>query len=244
MKNLSLLFLMLICSAGVGYSQSGQIPLIGAKAPVFTAETTNGTLNFPDDYGKNWKVLMSHPKDFTPVCTSELLELAYMQQAFEDLGVKLAVISVDNLNQHAMWKAHLEELDYKGRGAQKIHFPLIDDHSMQVSRKYGMLHSPTSTSRDIRGVYIISPDNIIRSINFYPTEVGRNMKEIERTVIALQTARDETVYTPANWNKGEDLIVPHLPYRHADRSNVQLTDLQESDKYYSVGNRLWFKRAE
>jgi len=225
---------------GTTFSQNSKIPLIGSKAPSFTAETTNGTLTFPDDYGRKWKVLFSHPQDFTPVCTSELLELASMQQEFKALGAQIAVISTDDVARHKLWKAQLESLDYKGRGAMKIEFPIIDDNSHSVSKEYGMLHEPTSTNKDVRGVFILDPNNVVRSINFYPMQVGRNMKEIERILVALQTVDKETVCTPANWNLGDDVIIPHYPYTEkelADNPGI-------ADQYYQVGNNLWFKKAK
>lgn len=185
MKKLVISAVLCFLCIGTVSSQSNKIPLIGSKAPSFTVESTKGQLTFPNDFGKNWKILLSHPQDFTPVCSSELLELAFMQKEFEDLGVKIAVISTNDLVLHKMWKAHLEELNYKGRGPQKNEFPLIDDHQYVASKKYGMLHEPVSTNKNVRGVFIIDANNIVRSINFYPMEVGRNMKEIERMVVAL-----------------------------------------------------------
>lgn len=220
-------------------AKNNTIPLIGSKAPSFTAETTNGTLTFPDDYGKKWKILMSHPQDFTPVCSSELSELAYVQKDFEKLGVKLAIISTDNVAQHKQWKTWLEGLDYKGRGPQKIDFPIIDDESYSISKQYGMIHAPVSTTRDIRGVFIIDPNNIVRSVSFYPMEVGRNMKEVERIVMALQKADENMVYTPVNWKEGDDVIVPYFPYTNGEFAvNPEL-----KNEYYNVGGYLWFKRV-
>jgi peroxiredoxin 2/4 len=221
-------------------NQDNKIPLIGSKAPSFTAETTNGEITFPDDFGDNWKILFSHPQDFTPVCTSELLELAYMHDEFETLGIKLAVISTDELKIHDLWKAHLEKLNYKNRGPQKIHFPIIDDHGAKISETYGMLHEPVSTNRDIRGVFVIDSNNTVRSVNFYPMEVGRNIHEILRVVTALKTTEEQKVFTPANWNEGEDVLVPYFPY-----TSEQLEkDPEITKKYYSVGNQLWFKKMD
>lgn len=239
MKTNALFLLLFFFVIGIAYAQSNQIPLIGAKAPVFTAQTTNGELTFPSDFGESWKILFSHPKDFTPVCSSELLELAYMQKELDLLNVKFAIISTDDLSQHNMWKAHLEELDYKGRGKQTIQFPIIDDSSKKVSITYGMLHAPTSTSRDIRGVYIIDPQNTVRSINFYPIEIGRNITEIERTILALQAADKTKLLTPANWTTGDDMMVPHFPYTQKDLANNP--DLK--NEYYNVGDRMWFKKV-
>lgn len=220
------------------FAQKFKIPLIGSEAPAFTAETTNGTLDFPRDFGKKWKVLFSHPQDFTPVCSSEISELAHMQQEFKALNAQIAVISTDNVNEHKRWKNWLEEIDYKGRGPQKIEFPFIDDHLHNVSKAYGMLHEPTSTNRDIRGVYIIDPRNIVRSINFYPIQVGRNMNEIKRILVALQTSDKEMVYTPANWQAGEDVIVPHYPYTKDELA----ADPDIINDFYNVGGYMWFKK--
>lgn len=238
MKKIILSLALSTLFLGITLAQSN-IPLIGSKAPSFTAETTNGTLTFPTDFGKKWKILMSHPQDFTPVCSSELSELAYAQKDFEKLGVQLAIVSTDNVAEHLRWKAWLEGLDYKGRGPQKIEFPIIDDKSHLVSKLYGMLHAPTSTTKDIRGVFIIDPNNIVRSVNFYPMQVGRNMQEIERIVLALQTADKELVCTPGNWEAGDDVIVPHYPYTDGELAvNPQL-----KDEYYNVGGYIWFKKA-
>ena len=239
MKKLFLTLALGVLLLGTAFSQKNQIPLIGSTAPSFTAETTDGTLTFPDDYGKKWKILFSHPQDFTPVCSSELSELAYMQKDFKKLGVQIAVISTDDVAKHKLWKEWLEGLDYKGHGTQKIDFPIIDDHSHLASRQYGMLHEPTSTNKDIRGVYIIDPNNVVRSINFYPMQVGRNMQEIERIVEALQTADKEMVCTPANWKVGDDVIVPQYPY-----TSEQLASNPEiKNDYYNVGGYMWFKKA-
>jgi peroxiredoxin (alkyl hydroperoxide reductase subunit C) len=138
-----------------------------------------------------------------------------------------------------LWKAQLQELDYKGRGSQKIDFPIIDDHLAVVSKEYGMLHEPTSSNKDIRGVFIIDPNNVVRSINFYPMQVGRNMSEIVRILEALQTSDQQAVCTPANWNPGDDVLITHYPYTDkelADNPGIK-------DDYYQVGNRMWFKKA-
>lgn len=230
------LFSVVICA--MSFSQSNKIPLIGAKAPSFTAESTNGQITFPDDFGKKWKILFSHPQDFTPVCSSELSELAYMQSDFKKLNAQIAVISADNLEEHKRWKTWLESIDYKGRGKQVIEFPLIDDQTYFASKQYGMLHEPTSTNKDIRGVYIIDPNNIVRSINFYPMQVGRNMQEIERILMALQIADQQMVFTPANWRNGDDVIVPHYPYTVEELA----ADPEISDEFYNVGGYMWFKK--
>jgi peroxiredoxin (alkyl hydroperoxide reductase subunit C) len=243
MKNgLVLLLMLLICNSNL-WSQdrpNEKIPLIGADAPVFTAETTEGTLDFPKDFGNNWKIIFSHPRDFTPVCSSEVLELAQMQNEFKEIGVKLVVLSTDKLQSHQMWKAALEEISYKNRKAVKINFPFVDDHTASISKQYGMLHQPTSTTKDVRGVFIINPKDKIEAIFFYPMNIGRNMDEIKRTVIALQAVGKgkDQLLAPANWQAGDDMMVPQFPY-----TEKQLTENPNiKDGFYSVASFMWFKK--
>ncbi len=188
-----------------------RIPLIGEQAPSFTANATTGTVNFPADFGRNWKILFSHPQDFTPVCSSEILELANIQGEFDKLGVKLVVLSADPVSTHNDWKKALESLSFKGRTPVKIKFPLVDDENLVVSKMYGMVHPTSNSTRDVRGVYIVDPDNNIQAIYFYPVVVGRSTEEILRTVTALQTATKNKVMTPADWKAGNDVLVPYLP---------------------------------
>jgi len=236
---------LLLCSSSYLWSQDkvvGNIPMIGDDAPSFTAETTSGTLNFPIDYGRKWKIIFSHPRDFTPVCSSEILTLAHMQDEFDQLNVKLVIVSTDTLQKHFLWKQSLEELTYKDKEPVKIKFPLVDDKQLQVSRKYGMLHLPVSTTKDVRGVFIIDPENKIEAIYFYPMNIGRNMEEIKRTVIALQTAGKgkDHVLIPANWQLGDDVMVPQYPYTEDQlKENPNL-----KDNYYNVGSYMWFKKSE
>ena len=197
-----------------------KVPLVGEEAPAFTAVSTNGTLNFPADFGRKWKILVSHPQDFTPVCTSELLELAYAQSDFQKLNVEIAVISTDPIDQHNQWKKAMEGINYQGRGLVKLRFPLIDDDKLVVSRLYGMIHPSSNTTRDVRGVFIIDPDDVIQAIFFYPMNVGRNIEELKRTVLALQTARANTVMTPANWEKGKDVLIPLKPATEREKAGT------------------------
>lgn len=235
-----LLIISVFLTAGITAQSNGKIPLIGSEAPSFTEQSTNGKINFPDDFGSDWKILFSHPRDFTPVCTTELLELAYRQNEFEQLGVKLAVISTDDLEQHELWKTYLEETDYKNRGQQQISFPIIADLKAKVADKYGMLNEAANTTEYVRGVFIIDDKNIIRSVNFYPMEIGRNIDELIRIVEALKTTDEEDVLIPANWNKGDDVIMPYLPY-----TNDELVDNPElQNNFYNVGNRVWFKKVK
>jgi len=221
------------------WSQKASVVQIGAEAPSFTAKTTNGKINFPKDFGKSWKILFAHPKDFTPVCSSEVLELAYSQESFKEMDVEVAVLSTDILEQHESWKASLEEISYKGRNPVKINFPIIEDGDMKVSKMYGMIHDATSLTKNIRGVYFINPDNIISAIYFYPNEVGRSMDELKRTLTALQiTYNDVNIATPANWHKGDDVIVPVLT--QAERDEVG----KPGSKYHQYSWFMMYKQMD
>ena len=214
-----------------------RIPLIGEAAPSFTAESTNGTINFPDDFGHKWKILFSHPQDFTPVCTTEILELAGMQDEFDKLGVKLVVVSTDQLDSHKEWKKSMESLTLSQKGNVKINFPLVGDDNREISKMYGMIHPASNTTKDVRGVFIIDPDNIVQAIYFYPKKVGRNTDELIRLVTALKTTSSGDVLTPVNWKAGNDLLIPVPP-----KSDVYGKP-EVPAGYYSPVWYLWFKKV-
>jgi peroxiredoxin 2/4 len=226
-----------IAEAGKTEDRNFRIPLIGDKAPSFLAETTNGTINFPSDFGISWKILFAHPQDFTPVCSSEILELAYLQNEFEKLGVKLLVVSTDPLNTHEQWKKALEQVDFKGREKARIRFPFADDNNLVVSKKYGMIHPSSNSTRNVRGVFIIDPDNVIRAVYFYPMEVGRSTAELLRTVTALKTVDRKAVMTPAEWVPGGDFVTTILPAAKAENT----TDLPEG--YYKLSWFMVYKKS-
>lgn len=190
-------------------STNSSVPLIGSTAPSFTAQSTKGEVTFPGESVTTWKILFSHPRDFTPVCSSELLELAQKQDEFKKLGVQIFVVSTDALDQHRDWVNALNTVKYKDRESVAIDFPLIDDHNKTIARLYGMLHEEASTTKTVRGVFIVDPNDKIRYISFYPMEIGRNLDEIERTIIAMQTADRDKVLMPANWNPGQDVFLPY-----------------------------------
>jgi peroxiredoxin 2/4 len=215
-----------------------RIPLIGEAAPTFKAESTNGEINFPADFGNNWKILFSHPQDFTPVCTTELIELAHLQSEFDKLGAKIIAVSTDQLSTHEQWKKAMESLAYKDRAAVKIDFPLVADADLSVSKKYGMIHAATNTTRDVRGVFIISPDNIVKAIYFYPMAVGRSTDELLRTVTALEKTSSDKVMTPANWKAGDDVMIPTIP--RADASQDELAN----EGIYNLSWFMWYKKAQ
>ena len=189
---------------------SQNIPLIGHQAPSFSAQSTSGLLNFPGDFGDSWKILFAHPRDFTPVCSSEILELAHAQDEFSKLGARLVVLSTDNIDQHHSYKAALEEIDFKGKSQVKINFPLVADNTYAIARSYGMIDG-TDPGKSIRGVFFIDPNNRIQAFYFYPNTVGRNTEEIKRTLIALQASQKNERYAiPANWQPGEKVMVTYM----------------------------------
>jgi peroxiredoxin (alkyl hydroperoxide reductase subunit C) len=209
-------------------------------APQFTAESTMGKITFPDDYDMKWKILFSHPADFTPVCSTEIIELAELQAEFEKLGTKLVVVSTDGLESHLQWIKSLEAIKYKGNSVPKITFPLVADKNLAVSKKYGMIHSYTSVTRDVRGVFIVDPSDRIRAIFFYPSDVGRNLDEIKRTLIALQTAEKNNVVTPANWKPGQDYML-HPPKSQAEADKL---NQKHDPDLYSLDWYIWFKKVK
>jgi peroxiredoxin 2/4 len=214
MKNQMLIIGLITLFFNSALAQRGRdqnIPLIGSQAPAFKSTSTKGPVSFPDDFGKDWKILFAHPRDFTPVCSSEILELAYRQEEFKALGAHIIVISVDRMASHQNWKADLEEINYKGRGQVSIDFPLVVDSSAVISRSYGMIDPRSSSGQSIRGVFFVSPENEIRAFYFYPNEVGRNTDEILRTLKALKTHyENENTVIPANWQPGDDVMIPIL----------------------------------
>ncbi len=185
------------------------MPRIGDKAPEFKAITTQGEINFPSDYKGSWVILFSHPADFTPVCTSEFMTFATLQTKFEEANCKLVGLSVDGLFSHIAWLRTIKEkIDYKGMKNVEVKFPLIEDITMEVATKYGMMMPGESNTKAVRAVFVIDPQGIVRTILYYPLSLGRNFDELYRVVIALQTADKFGVATPADWRPGDEVIVP------------------------------------
>ena len=188
---------------------STRLPLIGEKAPAFKAETTQGPISFPDDFKGHWLVFFSHPADFTPVCTTEFMTFATMQPEFEKLNTKLLGLSIDSTYSHIAWLRTIKEkIEFKGMKGVEVTFPVISDLTMEVSRAFGMLQPAASTTQAVRAVFIIDPESNVRAILYYPLSTGRNMKEIKRMVMALQLADQHKVATPADWQPGDDVIIP------------------------------------
>ena len=185
------------------------MPRIGDAAPEFKAVTTQGEINFPSDYKGNWAILFSHPADFTPVCTSEFMTFASLESKFEQANCKLVGLSVDGLYSHIAWLRTIKEkIEYKGMKDVEVKFPLIEDITMDVAKKYGMMMPGESSTKAVRAVFFVDPKGIIRAIIYYPLSLGRNFDELYRALIAMQTADAFSIATPADWRPGDDVIVP------------------------------------
>ena len=175
---------------------------LGDEAPNFQATTTEGDINFYDWMGNGWAVLFSHPKDFTPVCTTELGECARLKPEFDKRGVKVIGLSVDPLDSHKGWAADIAETQ-----GHAPNFPVIADADRKVSDLYGMLHPNASDTFTVRSVFIIGPDKKVKLTLTYPASTGRNFDELLRAIDSLQLTAGHQVATPANWRQGEDVII-------------------------------------
>lgn len=185
------------------------MPLIGDDAPAFTAKTTMGDIDFPKDYKGKWVILFSHPADFTPVCTTEFMTFATMQEDFRKLNTELIGLSIDSLYAHIAWLRTIKEkIKYKGMENVEVMFPVIEDLRMDVAKKYGMIQPNASNTQAVRAVFIMDPKAKVRAILYYPLSNGRNMDEVKRLVIAMQKSDAEQIATPANWQPGDDVIIP------------------------------------
>lgn len=185
------------------------MPLIGDKAPEFGANTTNGFIHFPNSYRGRWVIFFSHPGDFTPVCTTEFITFQSMISEFHALNTDLLGLSVDSNASHIAWIQTIKnDIDFMGWKNVDIEFPIVADTTGKIARMYGMIHDATGDTDAVRAVFIIDPRSIIRTILYYPKSVGRNITEIKRILIALQTSDAFHVATPAEWIPGEDVIVP------------------------------------
>jgi peroxiredoxin 2/4 len=185
------------------------MPRIGDKAPAFKAVTTQGEIAFPDQYAGSWVIFFSHPADFTPVCTSEFMTFARLESKFTELNCKLVGLSVDGLYSHIAWLRTIKEkIEYRGMKNVEVTFPLIEDITMEVAKKYGMIQPGESSTKAVRAVFVIDPKGVIRTIIYYPLSLGRNFDELIRVVQALKTADEFSVATPADWRPGDEVIVP------------------------------------
>lgn len=207
---------------------------IGAEAPDFIAETTEGTIDFHEFIGDGWVMLFSHPKDFTPVCTTELGYLAKIKPEFDKRKVKVIGISVDSVEDHKAWSKDVEETQ-----GHAINYPLIGDSELAVAKLYGMLPAgeeggaegrTAADNATVRNVYIIGPDKKIKLIISYPMSTGRNFDEILRVIDSCQLTANHQVATPANWNDGDDVII--VPAVSDDDAKEKYPDGWEAPKPY------------
>jgi alkyl hydroperoxide reductase subunit AhpC len=184
---------------------------IGEDAPDFEADTTEGRIRFHEWLGDSWSILFSHPKDFTPVCTTELGTMARMKPDFDKRNVKIIGLSVDPVDRHASWSKDIEETQ-----GYSPNYPMIGDTNLTVSKLYGMLPANTAGSSEgrtpadnqtVRNVYVIGPDKKIKLLISYPMTTGRNFDEVLRVIESLQLTAKHSVATPANWKSGEDVII-------------------------------------
>lgn len=184
------------------------MPRIGDEAPRFKAVTTQGDINFPDDYIGKWVILFSHPADFTPVCTSEFITFAHLEAQFNKANCQLVGLSIDGLYSHIAWLRTIKEkIEFNGMKNVEVKFPLIEDISMDIAKKYGMVQPNESKTQAVRAVFFIDPNGIVRALIYYPLSLGRNFDEIYRALVAMQTADAFKVATPADWQPGDDVII-------------------------------------
>ncbi|MCH7614539.1 MAG: peroxiredoxin [Nitrospinae bacterium] len=184
-------------------SESVSLPRIGDPAPDFQAVTTfSSNFRFTVWQEQDWVVLFSHPADFTPVCTTELVEFARRHEEFRKRGVKLLGLSVDSIHSHLAWLENIKQ-----KMGVTIPYPMVADVDMRISHLYGMIHPGASTTATVRALFIIDPKRVIRALIYYPMNAGRNIDEVLRLVTALQTAEQYSCATPANWKEGEKVVV-------------------------------------
>lgn len=209
------------------------MPRIGDNAPDFKAITTQGEINFPSDFKGNWVILFSHPADFTPVCTSEFMTFAKMEPEFNALNCKLVGLSIDGLYSHIAWLRTIKEkIEFKGMKDIEVKFPLIEDITMEVANKYGMIQPGESSTKAVRAVFFIDPKGIIRAVIYYPLSLGRNFDELKRALIAMQTADKHSIATPADWQPGDDVIVPTAGSCGVAKERVESKDMKCYDWFF------------
>jgi thioredoxin-dependent peroxiredoxin len=175
---------------------------LGDEAPDFTAETTQGPLNFHEYKKGSWAILFSHPRDFTPVCTTELGAVAKLKPEFDKRNVKVVGLSVDPVSDHHRWASDIKDVT-----GSELNFPLIGDPDKSIANKYDMLHPNASDTATVRSVFIIGPDNKVKLTLTYPASTGRNFLELLRVIDSLQLTANHKVATPADWKQGEDVII-------------------------------------
>lgn len=214
-----------------------RLPVIGEKAPAFIADSTQGRINFPEQYKEKWIIFFSHPADFTPVCTTELVAFQSLQSEFKKLNAELVGLSVDNIESHEKWIKNIEEnVNIEGYFDNIIKFPIIDDSKKYIAQKYGMLPIDTKDTRTVRAVFIIDPKGIIRTVLYYPSCVGRNIQEIKRILTALKTVDEFGVVTPANWESGKDVLISQSEIKNNPDEDIHCSNFYLCFKNISKQN--------
>ena len=222
-------------------NEENTLPKIGDKAPSFTAVTTQGTINFPEDYKGKWVILFSHPADFTPVCTTEFMTFASMMDDFKKLNTELIGLSIDSIYAHIAWLRTIKEkIKWNGLENIEVEFPVIEDIKMEVAKKFGMISPNESTTQAVRAVFFIDPESRIRAYMYYPQSLGRNFEEIKRVIIGLQKADKEGIATPANWKPGDDVIIPAPGSCGLAKERVE----SQNDESYCLDWFLCFKKEK
>lgn len=207
-------------------------PYIGDAAPEFEAITTNGYIKFPQDFRGKWIVFFSHPGDFTPVCTTEFIAFQAMIDEFRTINTELVGLSVDSLSSHLAWIDSIKnDVVFENLGDIEITFPIIADSAMDIAKMYGMVHDRASHTSTVRSVFIIDPRGKIRVILHYPQSIGRNITEIKRILIALQTSDAFQVVIPAEWIPGDAVI--DIPPRTT-------SEVKNCKKNKSENENAWF----
>ena len=217
-----------------------RMPLIGEDAPAFKAITTQGEINFPEDYKGKWVILFSHPADFTPVCTTEFMTFASMIDEFKAINTELVGLSVDSLYAHIAWLRRIQELEWKDMKHVNVTFPLIEDIRMEVANKYGMIQPNASNTQAVRAVFVVDPNGKIRTILYYPLSTGRNFDEIKRIILALQKADSDHCATHADWRPVDDVIVPTAGSCGTARERME----NQSEDQYCLDWFLCFKKSK
>jgi len=204
---------------------------LNGPAPDFEVNTTHGPIRL-SEWGKGkWVILFSHPADFTPVCTTEFIAFSKLNDEFEKRGVKLLGNSIDSNYSHIAWVRNIEE-----KFGVKVPFPIIADLDMKVAKLYGMLHEPSAATAAVRCVFFIDPQMRIRTMIYYPLNVGRNFDEILRVIDALQTVDQHAVACPADWRPGQPVIVPPPGTAQDAEARLKQTGIQVTDWYFSKKN--------
>jgi len=175
---------------------------LGDEAPDFKADTTQGPLDFHDWKGKSWAILFSHPKDFTPVCTTELGAVAALKGEFDKRNTKVIGLSVDPIDSHVKWEGDIKDVT-----GQQVNFPMIADPDRKIADLYGMIHPNASDTMTVRSVFVVGPDNKVKLTLTYPASTGRNFDEVLRVIDSLQLTAGYSVATPADWKDGDDVII-------------------------------------